>query len=523
MSDYFSNVKQGLGDAVERRAHVRWYTRLLRTPYGRPLVVLFAALVIATPAVGAVTNWFSFGRPNSTPRISAANIFGVVKPGSSKLLSLRVSDPKGGPAWGLRLVRTSRGNTCVQLGRVEGDQLGSLGIDDAWNNDHQFHAITPNASYADSCGSTDARGYGYINEGDFGVSASANTPLEVASGPQGKGCKSRGFLGDRSLRQPYCPKGSNRVIFYGLLGPDALRVTYREPDGETASERTAGDDGAYLLVFRYDGRSCTSYSRSPTTHRVAGWCGGDSIYGASPNDSGVITRITYRDGHSCDVDPPARLATAYASFNRMVTALRRLPTQRQRYRRYDRLWNAFLRRQHLTAKQFGAEIYPRCPAVGWVPFKRRVMAADVTAAIHLRTFAAGTYPCPKNPLDLPRGCNYPEISHGVELPLRRVIPVEWSFRAREPVTRSNSWYAWDLQYPRGCGAGGEGSATDSSIRVGQILRYSTFVDSGCRGTYRLVVGYMPAAPQGVIKAGGGVLLTGRDGSLIVGRASFTIR
>jgi hypothetical protein len=54
------------------------------------------------------------------------------------------------------LVHTSRGDTCVQFGRVVDGQIGTLGIDYAWGNDHQFHEIEPNYSPADICGATDA-------------------------------------------------------------------------------------------------------------------------------------------------------------------------------------------------------------------------------------------------------------------------------------------------------------------------------------------------------------------------------
>lgn len=119
MSDYFSTVRQGLADAVERRAYRRWYQRP-RIPHGRSLAVVVVALVVAAPAVGEVSGWFSPGQPDATGSPSPASLFGVVRPGQSRMLPIRVADPQGGPPWGLRLVRTTRGDTCVQLGRVQG-------------------------------------------------------------------------------------------------------------------------------------------------------------------------------------------------------------------------------------------------------------------------------------------------------------------------------------------------------------------------------------------------------------------
>jgi hypothetical protein len=168
-----------------------------------------------------------------------------VKPGHSRLLPIRVADPQGGPAWGLRVVRTTRGDTCVQIGRVEGEQLGSLGIDDAWKNDHEFHAI-PTSSRSDmQCGDTDAVGHGYLNGAIFAESASVNVSGDWQSAIEVGGCQLTGFGGESSL--PFCPAGSSRMIFYGLLGPDAASITYRKPGGGLATERTLAGAGAYLL------------------------------------------------------------------------------------------------------------------------------------------------------------------------------------------------------------------------------------------------------------------------------------
>jgi hypothetical protein len=455
MSDYFATVRDGLAEAVERGQHLRWYTRV-RLGHGRALAVVVTALVVATPAVGAVSGWFSSGRPDAAPRVSPSSVFGVVKLGGARLLPIRVADPQGGPDWGLRLVRTDRGNTCLQLGRVKARQLGSLGIDDAWHNDHEFHTIRPNATYADACGSTDAAGDGFVSTDVLGESASANPTFDVLHGPQASGCKLRGTGGPPSW--PDCPTGADRMIFYGLLGPDATSITYRKPDGARGTERTVGGVGAYLLVFTYDQRACHAYS-----DQAAYQVGCDGIRSArsmSPDALGAVTKITYRDGHSCTISPQ--------------------PSQ-------------------------------HCPLVGWVAFKHhKLNSADVAAPIHLRRFPVGTYACPRNPLHLPDGCNSP------------VIPIEWSFTARRAVTTTRSWYSWLITPSSGC-AGSEGYTTHSRIHAGQTLRYSTFLSPTCPGSYHLTIGYTPLAPPGTTNAGAaGALLTGGHGSIIVGRATITI-
>jgi hypothetical protein len=142
--------------------------RILRLGRTRTLAVVLAVLVVAAPAVGAVTNWFGLGAPDRFPSQSATLDAGRALPATSELLPLRVPDPQGGPPWGLRIAHTTRGDTCIQLGRVEDGKLGSLGIDYAWNDDHLFHPF-PNTSEGDDCGTTDAAGDGFLNVAYTGV------------------------------------------------------------------------------------------------------------------------------------------------------------------------------------------------------------------------------------------------------------------------------------------------------------------------------------------------------------------
>ncbi len=237
MNTYFDRFERSMCDVVERRMNRRWYARLLGTSRTRTLVVVVAALVVATPAFGAISGWFSVGKPNLPPPAKAGYLFGLAKPGSSRLLSSRVPDPDGGPPWGLRLVKTSRDDTCVQLGRVVDGQLGSLGIDDAWHNDHQFHAISPKDDPIDECGSTDAVGYGYVNRGILGEQASANPHPEWLPAVPSRGtCRSNGSASSGGIVSDPCldylrglSRGCRQVVFLGLLGPDAISVTYQKP------------------------------------------------------------------------------------------------------------------------------------------------------------------------------------------------------------------------------------------------------------------------------------------------------
>jgi hypothetical protein len=194
--------------------------------------------------------------------------------------------------------------------------------------------------------------------------------------------------------------------------------------------------------------------------------------GATPVVPGAVTKVTYAAGRSCNL------------------SLEPSPSQE------------------------GVAPVPNCPEVGWVPFKAaKVTTTEVASTVHVRKFPIGVYGCP-NKLRLPSGCA------GISGLITRQLPVEWSFQARRPVTSSRSWYEWSLQPPARCG-GGQSSATSSNIHAGQILRYSTFLEPRCHGTYQITVGFMPQAPAGQNdnNIGGS---PGRDGSIVVGRASFTI-
>src|ERR1700742_7450 len=144
MSDYFDQLEGELKGALSRRAHLPWYVRLRLPVHNRGLVALVAVLVVAPPpvaAVGAVAGWFSAGKPDIYYPASATSGLGKVLPTGDRLLPIRVADPDGGPPWGVRLIRTTRGDTCLQVGRVENGEIGALGIDGAWHNDHLFHQI----------------------------------------------------------------------------------------------------------------------------------------------------------------------------------------------------------------------------------------------------------------------------------------------------------------------------------------------------------------------------------------------
>jgi hypothetical protein len=510
MNSYFDRVQSEIGTAVSRGRHLPWHVRLRHARRSRGLVVVLAALAVATPAAGAVTNWFGFGKPlyfqKSSPRLGAGRALAP----TSQLLSLRVADPQGGPPWGLRLVHTTRRDVCLQFGRVEDGQLGSLGIDSAWNDDHKFHPFpnTFSGGWGQECGTTDQAGNAFLNI-EWGAIASSANPGLAVRGPEGAGCQTAQYEPSRLKRfarngagstgQGTCPPGTTRTVFMGLLGPDATSITYQAPNGSLRTERTSGGDGAYLLVFPLTQKTCNLYAQRPTG--TQGPCGSgveSTSNSASPISPGAVRAIHYRDGHTCSLVPPKSLL---AGYRRSISGL--LPKSGPRgyvvspelRAKLERALARFAASQHLSATQLNDKIGGICPAVGYVaPTERHLTPADVESPITVGRITTG---------GLDAG---PVIS----------------FTARQPVTSSNSWYEFAVTGPARCEADENGPIGYGNIRTGQRLTERISVSATCRGTIRGVVGYMQdSGPTNEETAGDGGD-PGQDGSIIVGHFTFTM-
>ncbi|HEY7933683.1 MAG TPA: hypothetical protein VID48_07645 [Solirubrobacteraceae bacterium] len=279
--------EQLLAAASSRKASSRqasWKTRghrRLRLAIVAALLAL-AGASIALAASGLLNGSAVKPRGPLNPRAFQ----GIPAPGGSRLLSLRVADPQGGPVWSMRIVHTTRGEVCVQVGRLHNGQLGELGIDGAFDNDRRFHPLPPEV--LPSNGPT-----------------SSNVACVLA------GQTFSGLLTglDRSAattpNQTAFSSSDQREVSFGLLGQHALSITYRTQHGPRTGPVTAGV-GAYLIVRRA--------SRPAAT-------GGFSIaYGdlnrRHPSPWGAISAITYRfgkllcsDGTDAEVAKPCPLAT----------------------------------------------------------------------------------------------------------------------------------------------------------------------------------------------------------------------
>lgn len=227
-------------ETLEARGRVARSRRHRQPRRPRVLVaVLLASLGFAAVALAA--SGILAGAPYRVPGAPALNHnpgvgTGVTVSGSARLLALRAPDPSGGPPWGMRVLRTTRGLACVQVGRVVNGQLGVLGQDGVAGNDHRFHALAPDLTQLSDCALPDAHQHVFINN---------ETNSDYASGPvfTPSSCARPG----QGSRRAMCPARDRRMLAYGLLGPDARSITYLDA-GRKVTEATAGPDGAYLVV-----------------------------------------------------------------------------------------------------------------------------------------------------------------------------------------------------------------------------------------------------------------------------------
>ncbi|MGP0100667.1 MAG: hypothetical protein ACLPUT_03475 [Solirubrobacteraceae bacterium] len=248
------------------------------------LLVLAFGCVLATATIAlAATGVILTGapvRPEGPLNPSVGE--GVPAPGASRLLPLRVPDPEGGPPWGMRIVRTTRGEVCEQVGRVQDGQLGELGIDGVFHDDGRFHPMS-----ADVLSETSGVGRKVLDD-DATESVSCQLAGQVTAGEHLGVDRSAGAADghERAI-----PRSELRDVSFGVLGRDAVSVSYR--DG--AADRTdavLAPIGAYLIVQRI------------APHQQVG-----SGYGSLGTEgdllpSAPLTAIAYRlDGRLCQRGP----------------------------------------------------------------------------------------------------------------------------------------------------------------------------------------------------------------------------
>jgi hypothetical protein len=192
---------------------------------------------------------------------------------SARLLPVRAPDPDGDAPWGIDLVRTHSGLLCAQVGRVMDGALGQIGIDGALGNDgriqpyaaNEFSDVTVPGTVGDNadCVATKETFSGIIDGLDRNAVDNPQGPTAI-------------------------PRSDRREIAYGLLGPHALSITYRDGSA-TITQPVLRGLGAYLVV-----RTASQARFLGTTGAAPGSDYSDDLDPAGP--TGFILAITYRYG-----------------------------------------------------------------------------------------------------------------------------------------------------------------------------------------------------------------------------------
>lgn len=200
--------------------------------------IAFACLLAMTTVALAASGVILTGAPVRPEEALNPNVgIGIPAPGSSQLLTLRVPDPEGGVPWGMRIVRTTRGEVCLQIARVLGTQLGALGIDGEFHNDGRFHPISPDVLPADVF-------HGHAFDTMLG---NANTSCAL----DGEATVSLHIGIDRGAgpnpHHLHHPLAQLRNLYFGLLGAKALSITYRA-GRQLRTIPVLPGVGAYLIV-----------------------------------------------------------------------------------------------------------------------------------------------------------------------------------------------------------------------------------------------------------------------------------
>jgi hypothetical protein len=150
--DAMDRFGEALVQAGRRRRLRRWTPRafffgLGHTPRSRGsltrlrIALIALASALATTAIALAASGVLTGAPVK-PEVPLSPIAGNGLPiGGTQSLALSVVDPDGGLPWGMRILHTTRGQICAQVGRVYHGQLGELGLDSAFGDDGRFHVL----------------------------------------------------------------------------------------------------------------------------------------------------------------------------------------------------------------------------------------------------------------------------------------------------------------------------------------------------------------------------------------------
>lgn len=268
------------------------------------LVVLVVALRIGGHRASS-----SAAVPTVLPFGSSLNPSGPTSVITSTIqLAAVVPDPEGsGPAWGIKTYRVTGDMTCFQVGREQSGQIGTVGAYGSFRNDGRFHPFTFSDVGFGTCVPNDAHQHAFVNVAYANAPASASgepCPTFPSGLPPQLPARARARLTAQTHAADREPR-NQRLVAFGLLGPDVTSVTYRTAHG-TATTPTHGPDGAYLIVEPVDPAICGTHCT------YFGGRGG----AAMRFPIGPIATITYRDAPTCDGPPLTRNVLTLLRFDR---------------------------------------------------------------------------------------------------------------------------------------------------------------------------------------------------------------
>jgi hypothetical protein len=126
--------------------------------------------------------------------------------GTQRLAAVRVADPGGGPAWGLRLTTGESGALCATVGQVVEGRLGLV-------RDKTFRELP-------------------VREANTCLEQAADRPLTM---------QRRSFL---------APGEAPRTAIFGIAAERVDHIVFTSPEGQQTARPEA--DGGYLAVFAGD-------------------------------------------------------------------------------------------------------------------------------------------------------------------------------------------------------------------------------------------------------------------------------
>jgi hypothetical protein len=276
----------------------------------RPLLLIVALLLVLAAAALAAGGVIRLGSPAKLPFSPFGNPregSGALVPGTVRMLPIAAPDPAGGPPWGMRELSTTRGQGCLQIGRLVDGKLGALGQDYAFGDDGRFHELPVSAAFdVNGCALLDGRGRLFTNitaderpaSAWIGTGQRLGGCVPPTAGPYEKGLRLSPLERKMGLRPvPICRQADLRNIYYGLLGPQAKSITY-VLGGHRHTLDTVGSEGAYLFVTTASAHQLLNFANAGTADIV-------------PVD-GPIREIHYRNGATCHLTSKSWIGGAYA-------------------------------------------------------------------------------------------------------------------------------------------------------------------------------------------------------------------